>query len=155
MPFYTDPIENLYSYQGNVPVTAPNRIRLEDGSTKTDITTFSDEELLLNGWTGPYTKPSWDMETETCSWDEDNLQFVVRKNPDPSPEQLEGSFRGLRESKLKSTDWTVLIDSPLTDSEKNLMLHYRQELRDIPANYDITNMTMEDYNNIPWPKYPI
>ena len=41
------------------------------------------------------------------------------------------TLRGQRESLLKNSDWTVLSDSPLSDSKKAEWVTYRQALRDI------------------------
>ena len=40
-------------------------------------------------------------------------------------------LRQRRNSLLSSTDWTVLSDSPLSETEKTAWLEYRQDLRDI------------------------
>ena len=37
-----------------------------------------------------------------------------------------------RNQKLQETDWTLLPDSPLTESQKQNFVLYRQQLRDIP-----------------------
>ena len=41
------------------------------------------------------------------------------------------TLRGQRESLLKNSDWTVMPDSPLSDSKKTEWTTYRQQLRDI------------------------
>jgi hypothetical protein len=41
------------------------------------------------------------------------------------------SLRQKRNSILASSDWTVLSDSPLSETEKTAWLEYRQDLRDI------------------------
>jgi hypothetical protein len=40
-------------------------------------------------------------------------------------------LRSKRNSILASSDWTVLSDSPLSETEKTAWLEYRQDLRDI------------------------
>jgi hypothetical protein len=40
-------------------------------------------------------------------------------------------LRGERNNLLKDSDWTVLPDSPLSDSKKDEWKTYRQALRDI------------------------
>ena len=44
---------------------------------------------------------------------------------------LADNLRLQRESLLKNSDWTVLSDSPLSDSKKAEWVTYRQALRDI------------------------
>jgi hypothetical protein len=41
------------------------------------------------------------------------------------------SLRQRRNALLASSDWTVLSDSPLSETEKTSWLEYRQDLRDI------------------------
>jgi hypothetical protein len=40
-------------------------------------------------------------------------------------------LRQRRNSLIASSDWTVLSDSPLSETEKTAWLEYRQDLRDI------------------------
>ena len=46
------------------------------------------------------------------------------------------TLRGQRESLLKNSDWTVMPDSPLSDSKKTEWTTYRQQLRDITDGID-------------------
>ena len=46
----------------------------------------------------------------------------------------EDLFRFERNRRLEMTDWTVLPDSPLSDSKIAEYKTYRQALRDLPAN---------------------
>ena len=57
----------------------------------------------------------------------------------------EDLYRFERNRRLEMTDWTVLPDSPLSDSKIAEYKTYRQALRDLPAN-------TTDYTN---PTYPI
>jgi len=41
------------------------------------------------------------------------------------------SLRARRNALLSASDWTVLSDSPLSETEKTAWLEYRQDLRDI------------------------
>ena len=45
-------------------------------------------------------------------------------------------LRQKRNSILASSDWTVLSDSPLSETEKTAWLEYRQDLRDITEGVD-------------------
>tara|TARA_A100000164_G_C21813595_1_gene726761 strand:- start:874 stop:1074 length:201 start_codon:yes stop_codon:yes gene_type:complete len=47
-------------------------------------------------------------------------------------------LRANRDAKLMNSDWTQLVDAPLTDSKKAEWVTYRQALRDITKTY--TNM---------------
>ena len=45
-------------------------------------------------------------------------------------------LRQRRNALLGSCDWTVLSDSPLSETEKTVWLEYRQDLRDITEGLD-------------------
>jgi len=47
-----------------------------------------------------------------------------------------GMIRSQRNAMLGNCDWTQLGDAPLTDEQKAEWVTYRQELRDLPANFD-------------------
>ena len=59
--------------------------------------------------------------------------------------------RDERYMRLSPTDWTVLPDSPLSDSKKAEWATYRQTLRDIPANIDAEARTLAA---VSWPTIP-
>jgi hypothetical protein len=45
-------------------------------------------------------------------------------------------LRQRRNALIASSDWTVLSDSPLSETEKTAWLEYRQDLRDITEGLD-------------------
>ena len=45
----------------------PERIRLSNGLTRTDSTTFTDEELIAAGWV-EVNSPNHNDETHKCEW---------------------------------------------------------------------------------------
>ena len=51
-----------------------------------------------------------------------------------------------RDEMLKSSDWTQMPDSPLSDSDKASWATYRQALRDLPDH--------ADWPNTDWPTKP-
>ena len=60
------------------------------------------------------------------------------------------SIRGKRDTLLSLSDWTQLVDSPLTDSKKAEWVTYRTTLRDIPETYtDVTTL-----DEVVWPTPP-
>lgn len=67
----------LYSYQAQEPKLLPNRIRLPDRSTRTSLNELSPSELLSLGFTGPYTKPSYDSSIEKVIWSSKDLQYQI------------------------------------------------------------------------------
>jgi len=55
-----------------------------------------------------------------------------------------------RDALLKESDWTLMADSPLSDSKKTEWATYRQSLRDLPSNNnDITSIDDVVFPNKP------
>lgn len=63
---------------------------------------------------------------------------------------LSGSaqMRAERDKRLTACDWTQLPDTPLSDEQKAAWAAYRQQLRDIPAQYP-------DGVGVVWPPVPV
>lgn len=130
-------MSQLYSFKGQDPKEIPDRIRLSDGTTKTDKETFTAEDLTDAGFTGPYTPPTFDEDTEYLEWNTVNLEYD-KKNKYPTgqamtDDQLWVALRTERTQRLIFSDWTVLEDSPLSDAKKSEYKTYRQQLRDLPS----------------------
>lgn len=122
---------NLYSYQGQEPQELPERIRLSNGRTRTDSSSFTAEEILNTGFTGPYERPEFDPEIRTQSWDSESKEWVTTLIPD---EVFWERLRNQRDRRLFMSDRTQLSDAPLTSSQKTSWATYRQALRDLPEN---------------------
>ena len=60
-------------------------------------------------------------------------------------------MRMFRSMELKHCDWTVGVDSPLSDSKKAEWQTYRQALRDLPTQYPGAIASQDD---ITWPSKP-
>ena len=68
------------------------------------------------------------------------IPFEFNPNfPDATDEQKLEQVRLWRNDELILTDWTILPDSPLSETDKTSWTTYRQELRDLPATIDISN----------------
>lgn len=121
--------QKLFSKDGEYPQVV-EKIRLPDGTTRTDSRTFTEEEISSAGYTGPYYEPEFDSQTQELSWDSENLQFVVTSFGDDYWMQV---LRGRRNELLTACDWTMLPDSSLSDAQKDEWIAYRQALRDLPS----------------------
>lgn len=53
------------------------------------------------------------------------------------------NVRNVRNKRLAETDWIMLPDSPVDDSYKNLIIKYRQTLRDITINEEFVNNPLD------------
>ena len=67
----------LYSFKGSTPTEIPFRIRLPNGLTRTDPSTFTQEEITIAGYI-PCDYPPTVTQSELLSWDSSTLQWVVR-----------------------------------------------------------------------------
>ena len=71
----------LYSLHNQRPASLPFRIRMPDGFTRTDASTFTQEEIQAAGYSGPYTEPSYNPSTEQLLWV--NGEYVIEALPPP------------------------------------------------------------------------
>jgi hypothetical protein len=128
----------LYSHNTAIPAHLPHRIRFADGSTRTDRTTFTPDELERAGYSGPYERPECNPKLETIDWD--GTQFLVRPY---SFDELQAQYAKVRQQRielLKASDWTQITDYDL-GADREAWAAYRQALRDLAdaANpFDIT-----------------
>lgn len=78
-------------------------------------------------------------------------------NPPPLPpltaQEIENAVVELRNVFLADTDWTVLVDSPFTDTQRTAWTTYRQSLRDLPSNEGYPWDGVYNYTN--WPQPPV
>lgn len=81
----------LYSLHNQRPEPLPWRITLPSGFTRTDPSTFTDEEIQVAGFTGPFTEPPHDPATQSLDWIDG--AYVVRDLPPPEPAADWGTFK--------------------------------------------------------------
>jgi hypothetical protein len=137
----------LYSYQGNYPTTLPFRIRLEDGSTRTDPSTFTPEEIAIAGYLAVDNPPIIEP-NEALEWNSQDLLWVVREKTTEEllaeEEEQWSSVRQERDRLLAETDYIVLKSYEQGIPVPQEYIEYRQALRDIPQN-------QEDPFSVIWP----
>jgi len=149
----------LYSIKGNYPVeTLPHRIRLSDGSTRTDSSTFTTDDLSNAGITTVSNPPSYNQNTQKLIWNDVEIDWEVIDLTQEQIEELTNSawqnIRKKRDSLLQQVDGKVLRYqsevrigvTTTTDNISNLDT-YAQALRDVPS-------TFSDPGNVVWPTYP-
>ena len=81
----------------------------------------------------------WDTTLDPHAWNWDVNIFL-------------SEVRLLRDRKLSQTDWMVLPDSPLSETDKTAILSYRQELRDYPSTLTGEESSIEE---LLWPEQPV
>jgi hypothetical protein len=79
----------LYSFHGARPTPLPFRITLPNGFTRTDPSTFTEDEILAAGFTGPYTEPPYDPATEQLDWVDGAFAVIAKPPAPPAPEPLD------------------------------------------------------------------
>jgi Phage tail assembly chaperone protein len=147
----------LYSFKGEDPTFLPHRITLSDGRSRTDNTTFTDQEIADAGFTGPYERPEYNTQTQEIIWNGETLSWDIIEKDIPQPvepteEELFFALRRKRNHFLFESDWTQLQDSPLSEENKEKWKTYRQKLRDLPST--IENIREYDiYFDFPLPNF--
>jgi len=85
---------------------------------------------------------------EIGNWSPPKITFGPNEEPLLPEDDWKYSFREERNRLLRLSDWAVLPDSPLNETEKLNWKKYRQELRDLPT-------LVTSPINIKWPSKPI
>lgn len=141
----------MYSYKNQYPTILPDRIRLSNGMTRTDKTTFSADEIADAGYVLAAPYPDNTNEFQKVEWT--GTDWIVVGMSDDEYESAKSEMwvkiRTLRNSMLSMLDWRVArvqsqirLGIPTTDSLLQLD-EYAQALRDIT--------TQTDPFNIEWP----
>ena len=145
---------NLYSFKGQLPQPLPERIRLSSGFTRTDSSTFTEEEIADAGYVLASSSPEYNQNTQKVQWTGSEWEII-----NLNAEEIEfntnkkwSEIRNLRDDLLsRKVDWRysryhseVRLGLTTTDSIVDID-NYAQALR------DITKQT--DPYNIQWPSY--
>lgn len=118
----------LYSLNGNYPTELPFRIRLSDGNTRTDPSTFTQEDIADAGYI-EVDEPPTINNSQVLSWSSQLIDWVVR---DKTPEELAWELSTAKTERLnyitecREKDFNVLTtnwdndtwDSRETDSTR-------------------------------------
>jgi hypothetical protein len=154
----------LYSYNGEFPEALPFRIVLSDGFTRTDPTSFTDEEIADAGYVACSEQPTYDKNTQTCDWDSSATSWVVGDMTQEEIDQITQNninmewetVKEIRNRMINDIEWRVHrynseVRLGLTPTDDITELDtYIQALRDIsnqedPFNIDWPNLDQEIY----------
>ena len=133
----------LYSYKTEYPSSKiSQRIRLSDGSTRTDSSTFTSDQLLDAGYVEVSNPPDFNQETHKLVWTGTEWQIVILTESEISDRNVKrwDVIRKIREDKIKHVEWRVMRNlsetrqgvTPTTDNISDLDT-YIQSLRDITS----------------------
>ena len=136
----------LYSYNGGYPAPIPNRIRLSNGFTRTDSSTYTVEEIADAGYVQVEDQPSV-LYPNKLDWT--GTYWNIR-----APNEYEVSIQWESIKKqcqklLLDTDYKVIKSYELGIPLSQEWVDYRQSLRDI-----YNNVNNIDPWNIVWLDVP-
>ena len=143
----------LYSYKGEYPTSLPERIRLSDGSTRTDSSTFTEEELADAGYIEAGDSPAYDSDTQKVIWNGTAWEVVSLTTEEINDRlaELWTEVRANRDNKIKEVEWRVFRYQSeerlgITTHSDNIsdLDDYLKKLRDIPQTYS-------NPNDVVWP----
>lgn len=145
----------LYSYKGQYPSSLPERIRLSNGSTRTDSSTFTSEELTDAGYVSAGDSPSFDGDTQKVIWNGSSWEVVSLTSSEIASRVagLWEEVRQNRDTKIEEVEWRVMRNMSETrqgvDTTDNItdLDTYIQTLRDITSS---TTNPLE----VSWPDTP-
>jgi len=133
----------LYSFNGEYPIdTLPHRIRLSDGSTRTDSSTFTSEELVDAGYVEVSNPPDFNQETHKLIWSGTEWQTVLLTESEISArnEQRWRDIRLTRDQRIERIEWRIMryqseTRQGITTTTDNIsdLDTYIQALRDITS----------------------
>jgi len=139
----------LYSYKNQYPTQLPDRIRLSDGTTRTNMTTFTEQEIADAGYV-EVSNPPIISEYETLKWVDNN--WLVESISEAEKIEREWiKVRKHRDILIGAFDWRInryytevrLGLTPTDDIEK--VDFYMQKLRDITKQSDPFNITWPEF----------
>jgi hypothetical protein len=102
----------LYSLHGARPEPLPFRITLPSGFTRTDPSTFTEDEIHSAGFTGPYVEPLYDTATEQLDWVDGSYVINPLPPPPPIPQWVEFSAAVMTDPSVNTMLTTLLQSAP-------------------------------------------
>lgn len=120
----------LYTLNGSYPAPIPERIRLSDGSTRSDSSTFDQDEIQDAGYVEVPNPPVASYPNK-LNWNSETLEWEVIPPSTNETDKKRYEIQMLCKQLLEETDYKVIksieTEEPLTAEMKQ----YRQELRNI------------------------
>ncbi len=136
----------LYSLNGSYPTLLPNRIRLSNGFTRTDRSTFTAEEIADAGYVEVDNPPEV-IYPNRLEWN--GINWVVRAPDDTEIANKWNEIKKECQRILIESDYKVIKAFELGIPLAQTWIDYRQAIRDI---YNDVNSI--DPWNVVWPEVP-
>ena len=125
-------MSTLYTKNGCYPQIIPPIIELENGSTRSNPTTFTAEEIESAGWVLAPEVPEYNISTHILNWDRETSTYVIEAI---SQEELdrarEFEWRGIREERnllLAECDYMII---KAFEAGCDLVLHCNGNLKEM------------------------
>lgn len=141
----------MYSYKGNTPAPLPERIRLSDGMTRTDKSTFTDAEIADAGYVYvDHFTQTYEERTQKVVW---NSGLIAWELLDKTHEEIADydadmweTVRTERNELLQASDVDIIKELEASGAVSQPLKDYRQALRDLPQTQELYSIT--------WPTKP-
>ena len=146
----------LYSHNNQFPNPLPERIRLSSGLTRTDSSTFTEEEIADAGYVPAGETQSFNGDTEKVIWNGSAWEVIALTEAEIADKtySLWKEIRDTRNERIKEIEWKIFryqsevrLGITTTTDDISELDTYMQELR------DITNTT-SDPIAVVWPSLP-
>ena len=129
-------------------------IRLSSGYTRTDSTTFTEEELLDAGYILAEVSPSFNEKTKKVVW-ESSAWNIVDKTAEELNTEIQNNWAAIRNKRIElinSIEWRIQrclsrerLLLPQID-DLHALDQYLQDLRDITTQTDVFNIEWPTLN---------
>ncbi len=136
----------LYSLNGSYPTLLPNRVRLSNGFTRTDRSTFTAEEIADAGYVEVDNPPEV-IYPNHLEWN--GINWVVRAPDDTEIANKWNEIKKECQRILTESDYKVIKAFELGIPLAQTWIDYRQAIRDI-----YNNVNSIDPWNVVWPEVP-
>ena len=123
----------LYSKNGSYPAPLPHRIVMPDGLTRTDASTFTEEEIAAAGYVVVEDQPIVEYPNKV-DWTSEG--WVVRGPNETEIYQERQRIKEACVARLAETDYKVIKAVELGTPVEIAYVTYRQELRALYNNVD-------------------
>ena len=119
-----------YSFKGAWPTRLPNRIKFSNGLTKTDKTTFTDQDLIDAGWIEVEDPPAATYPNK-LEWNGETFEWSVRGPNESEIFQKRQEIQISCMTMLTETDYKVVKAMEIGEQLDSDYINYRQSLRDL------------------------
>lgn len=121
-----------YSLNNQEPTLLPESIRMSNGLTRTDSSTFTEEEIAEAGYVLSREKPICGV-YEKVIWNGSDWEIIdmTEQEKESVHDQKKKEVLALRKDRLDETDWIIIRAIEQNKPIDPNIIAYRQALRDL------------------------